>query len=76
MYETRDDARAYGELGAAIEVGEDGAVRYGGAKRGRCALKVGASVEKTACAGARHANPHFERAISMRLNGAILRPRF
>lgn len=76
MYETRDDARAYGELGSAIEVGEDGAGRYGGAKRGRCALKVGASVKKTACTGARDAISHAERGISMRLNVAILRPRF
>jgi len=63
-------------LGAEIEVGEDGAVRYGGAKRGRCALKVGASVKKTACTGVWDANPHFERGISVRLSGAVLRPRF
>ena len=59
-----------------IEVGEDAGGRYGGAERGRCGLKVSASVEKTGCTGARDANPHFERAISVRLNGAILRPRF
>jgi len=63
-------------LGAAIEVGEDASERYGGAKRGRCALRAGASVEKMACAGARHAISHFERAISVRLSGAVFRPRF
>jgi hypothetical protein len=63
-------------LGAAIEVGEDAGGRYGGANRGRCALKVGASIEKTACTGAWDANPHFERGISVRLSGAVLRPRF
>jgi hypothetical protein len=76
VYETRDDARAYGELGAAIEVGEEAGGRYGGAKRGRCALKVGASVEKIACTGARDANRLVEGAIRVRLSGAVLRPRF
>jgi hypothetical protein len=63
-------------LGAAIEVGEDAGGRYGGANRGRCALKVGASVKKTACTGARDAISHSERAIGVRLSGAVLRPRF
>jgi hypothetical protein len=63
-------------LCAAIEVGEDAGGRCGGAKRGRCALKDGASVEKTACAGARHAISLFERGIGVRLSGAVFRPRF
>jgi hypothetical protein len=63
-------------LGAAIEVGEDADGRCGGAERGRCALKFGASVEKTACASARDAISRFERGISARWSGAVLRPRF
>jgi hypothetical protein len=59
-----------------IEVGEDTGGRYGGAKRGRFALKVGASVKKTACTGVWDAISHSERVISVRLNVAILRPRF
>ena len=76
MYETRDDARAYGELGSELGADEDRCAGRRGVMGGGCALLVSAEWKKTVWTGLRAGNRSLERAISVRLNVAILRPRF